>query len=306
MLFDVVTQYVLQLLLPALLIRDLLRKQYKSRLEWVIRSSIFGLVILFAFLTARWDWSSYYLRIIVPLLFLFASYMAFRRIEPSPSSGSVSVRWRTLLPSGLLFLILLGLNISVLQGYVHPSETVDLSYPLRGGGYYVGGGGTSRWLNNQSAFPPQNYALDIVRLNPLGNRALGIIPKDLSRYTIYGDRIYSPCSGVVAKAIDGYSDGEPPVTDRQNPAGNHLLIECRDVEVLLAHMMEGSVNVEEGDAVEEGEVVGRVGNSGNSSQPHLHIHVERGGTPGKILNGQGQPATFEGRFLVRNNLFTGR
>jgi hypothetical protein len=306
MLFDVVSQYVLQLLLPALVIRDLLQKHYESRLEWVVKSSLLGLVILFAFLTARWDWSSYYLRMIVPLLFLVTSYFAFRRIKPSSLSGSVNVRWRTLLPSGLLLLVLLWLNTSVLQGYSHPSETVELSYPLRGGVYYVGGGGTSRWLNNQSAFPPQDYALDIVRLNPLGNRALGIVPKDLSRYAIYGDRIYSPCSGVVIKAVDGYSDGEPPATDRQNPAGNHLLIECQEAEVLLAHMMQGSVNAEKGDAVEEGEVVGRVGNSGNSSQPHLHIHVERGGTPGEILNGQGQPATFGGRFLVRNNLFTGR
>jgi hypothetical protein len=302
MLSDVVTQYALQLLLPTLLIKDLLQKQHKNKLEWLVKSSLFGLVILFTFLTARWDWTSYYLRIVIPFLFFAASYRAFRRIKTSP----MSVGWKTLLPSGLLLLVLLGLNISVLQGYSHPYETVDLSYPLRGGVYYVGGGGTSRWLNNQSRFPPQDYALDIVRLNALGNRALGIHPKDLSRYAIYGNLIYSPCNGVVKKAVDGYLDGEPPATDRQNPAGNHVLIECLEVEVLLAHMMQGSVNVAVGAAVEEGEVVGRVGNSGNSSQPHLHIHVERGGTPGEILNGQGQPATFGGRFLVRNNLFTGR
>ncbi len=43
----------------------------------------------------------------------------------------------------------------------------------------------------------------------------------------------------------------------------------------------------------------------NTSQPHLHLHVERGGDPGKILTGEGVPFKLGGRFLVRNSLFTG-
>jgi len=74
----------------------------------------------------------------------------------------------------------------------------------------------------------------------------------------------------------------------------------------MAHMMQGSVAVQAGDAVREGAFMGQVGNSGNTTQPHLHIHVERGGAPGEILDGRGVPATFNGRFLVRNSVFTGR
>ncbi len=58
--------------------------------------------------------------------------------------------------------------------------------------------------------------------------------------------------------------------------------------------------------VREGDVLGRVGNSGDTSQPHLHLHAERGGEPGEILNGEGVPMEIAGRFLVRNSLFTSR
>ena len=87
-----------------------------------------------------------------------------------------------------------------------------------------------------------------------------------------------------------------------NIAGNYVLIECQNTEILLAHMKEGSVLVAEGDTAEEGQEIGAVGNSGNSTQPHLHIHAERGGTSGRILDGHGVPMTFDGRFLIRNDL----
>ncbi|MEZ7171746.1 M23 family metallopeptidase [Sporosarcina sp. OR05] len=62
----------------------------------------------------------------------------------------------------------------------------------------------------------------------------------------------------------------------------------------MAHMKEGSVAVAKGDTVTTGQLLGKVGNSGNTSEPHLHIHAE--------LDGKGVPLTFDGRFLVRNQL----
>lgn len=205
-----------------------------------------------------------------------------------------------------MIIVLLWLNASALRGYFYSEEAVELAYPLQGGTYYVGGGGSSRWINNHHAFPPQDYALDILRLNALGNRALGLWPTDLHAYAIYGDPIYSPCSGSVVRVVDGRPDQIPPERDTQNFAGNHVVIACKGVEVVLAHLMPDSITVNEGDPVNEGEAIGRVGNSGNTTQPHLHLHLERGGPPGRILVGQGVPITFRGRFPVRNSLFTGK
>ncbi len=106
--------------------------------------------------------------------------------------------------------------------------------------------------------------------------------------------------------MDGLPDLVPPEKDTDNLAGNHVVLACEGVEVILAHLKQGSVAVTSGMRVNEGDVLGQVGNSGDTSQPHLHLHAERGGEPGEILNGEGVPIELGGRFLVRNSLFNGR
>ncbi|HJX26864.1 MAG TPA: M23 family metallopeptidase [Thermoanaerobaculia bacterium] len=80
-----------------------------------------------------------------------------------------------------------------------------------------------------------------------------------------------------------------------------------DVYIVLAHLKKGSVKVGTGETVTVGQPIGQIGNSGNTSEPHLHIHaVRRGGkvSPDRILNsGVPVPLLIEGRFLVRNNTF---
>lgn len=299
-------QLLLQVVLPVLFISELLRTRYATRWEWLCKVGMFGLVLLFAVLAARWDEFSYYLRLVLLVAFIAASYIAYRRVGSGPPSTAEQSLWMEYGFNGVLLVGLVGLNAHVLSGYFCPDAAVALAYPLKGGVYYVGGGGSNRWINNHNAFRPQDYAVDILRLNPLGNRALGLWPENLSRYAIYGDSIYSPCTGRITRAVDGLADQIPPSRDRENLAGNHVVVACHGAEVLMAHMMQGSVAVQTGDAVRKGAFMGQVGNSGNTTQPHLHIHVERGGAPGEILDGRGVPATFNGRFLVRNSVFTGR
>jgi murein DD-endopeptidase MepM/ murein hydrolase activator NlpD len=62
----------------------------------------------------------------------------------------------------------------------------------------------------------------------------------------------------------------------------------------MAHMQDGSIMVEAGMKVKAGQEIGAVGNSGNTTEPHLHIHAE--------LNGEGVPLRFSGRFLARNSV----
>lgn len=66
-------------------------------------------------------------------------------------------------------------------------------------------------------------------------------------------------------------------------------------------MRQGSVAVREGDAVTTGQLIGAVGNSGNTTEPHLHIHAVRAETDNSI-SGTGVPIFFHGRFLVRNSV----
>jgi murein DD-endopeptidase MepM/ murein hydrolase activator NlpD len=83
--------------------------------------------------------------------------------------------------------------------------------------------------------------------------------------------------------------------------GNHVLLRCGPADILLAHMMRGSLIVTPGDAVQEGDLLGRVGNSGNSSAPHLHFHAQRRGTPEAPFSGTPLPMRFDGKFPVRGS-----
>jgi len=66
-------------------------------------------------------------------------------------------------------------------------------------------------------------------------------------------------------------------------------------------MKEGSVAVKRSERVGEGQPLGRMGNSGNTSEPHLHVHAVKTGS-GSVLEGEGVPIVFDGRFPVRNGL----
>ena len=82
-----------------------------------------------------------------------------------------------------------------------------------------------------------------------------------------------------------------------------MVLTCQSVQVLLAHLQHGSLTVRVGDQVTTGQPLGRVGNSGNTSEPHLHIHAVPAGTE-DVLRGAGVPILFEGRFLARNAILS--
>lgn len=139
-----------------------------------------------------------------------------------------------------------------------------------------------------------------------GTRARGLYPADPARYSIFGDTIFSPCTGAVADSRDGLPDLSPPARDEENVAGNYVALECGGAAVLLAHFRSGSIRVGTGDKVATGQPLGQVGNSGNTSEPHLHIHVERTPYGGEGSTRPGLPMRFDGRFLVRNSVVFSR
>ena len=67
----------------------------------------------------------------------------------------------------------------------------------------------------------------------------------------------------------------------------------------MAHFKHGSLQVLAGDAVQVGQRLADVGNSGGSNEPHLHIYAQRPGPPDAPMGGEPLPITFDGRFLVR-------
>lgn len=191
-----------------------------------------------------------------------------------------------------------------------PAERLAIAAPFGPGVYFVSQGGGSVALNHHYRNASQRYALDILRLGWLGLRARGTFPSTLGAYHIFGTPVLAPHDGVVTAVVDGLPDLDPIVQrDRSHPAGNHVVIVCTGGDVLgadvylgLAHLQGGSIAVTVGERVAAGQVIARVGNSGNTTEPHLHIHAKRGGSPASMLDGRGISLALRRRFLSRNDL----
>ncbi len=295
------------LLLPAVLIGGVWAGRHRSGAEWLLAVLATASYLLYIVLAGRWDWFSYGLRILVPVAFLIAIGRSWPKVRQRPWLRRFRPREIPALVVVLaLFAAMSYTAAQALGGYTYKGDALKLAFPLRAGVYYVGGGGANRFINNHQAYPPQAYAIDVLRLNARGARARGINPGELNRYAIFGDPVFAPCGGAVLAATDGLPDVAIGKRDTAHLAGNHVLLGCGGAKVLLAHLLRGSVQVRTGEQVSTGQPLGRIGNSGNTSEPHLHIHAERGGTPAGILDGVGTPVVFDGRFLVRNSLVRGR
>lgn len=293
---------IVQIGVPLILIGAIMIVRQPSRARWLGSAAAFGMVIIYLLVSARWDVSSLYLRLAIPVLYIGACVIGYRRIRVPEKQGG-RPQWLAAWAINLGLMVLMsGYLWFSLRGLVTPEGAVDLASPLSGR-YVVLNGGASPFTNAHFRRRPQDYALDLVGVNGLGARAaLFGDSRELGSYVIYGAPVFSPCDGRISVAVDGLPDHIPPARDTENPAGNHVLLECGDIEVLLAHLRKDSLVVTVGAAVATGEQIGLVGNSGNTSEPHLHIHAERGGRPGIILDGEAVPVTIDGRFLVRNSI----
>ena len=292
-----------QILIPLLFISIIAFTRQANWWRWFLNTLAYSLAITFMLLSSRWDLVSIYLRILYPILLVVAVIVSFRRIGPlkKPQSRTQVVIATSV--SLILIGLMGGLSWQPLKGYPEPAGAIDLASPLRDGNYVVLHGGASPFINGHFKIRPQNYALDIVGLNRFGLRASAFSDmKNLNNYEIYGASLYSPCNGLVVTAVDEYVDQVPPTTDTEHLAGNHVLVKCQDVEILLAHMQKNSVKVKAGDRVTTATILGKAGNTGNTSEPHLHLHAERDGEPGKILDGTAVPITIDDRFLVRGSV----
>ena len=151
-----------------------------------------------------------------------------------------------------------------------PSVTVRLpaDVPL-----LVASGGELVSTNSHAIVPDQRWAYDLL-VDPAVNGS-----EKLEDYGCYGVPVMAPANGLVVQAHDGEPDEAPGVTSNNftAPTGNHVTIQLEETGtyLIIAHLQPGSVTVRTGESVVEGQVIGACGNSGNTSEPHIHIHHQR-------------------------------
>lgn len=309
----VIQLMVLQVGLPLFLIVANALLPTASLLNMILRSTALALLITYTALAGVWLFPPWWTPYALLLLHLAGTGVAFwrRRGVPPVTGGLRSVAELAL--GVLSAAAAIYLLVPAVQGRSVPADAIDLAMPLGPGTYQVISGGSTEAINAHLAtltlerakpYRGQSYAVDIIGIDAWGFHADGIAPRDPKLYRIYGAEVRAPCAGQVAHLVDGVPDMQVPQVDREHMLGNGVLLACGDYFVLLAHFAPGTMAVTLGDQVEVGQLLGRAGNTGNTNEPHLHIHVQRGMPADTPIAGEPAWFTVEGQFLLRNQVFT--
>lgn len=176
---------------------------------------------------------------------------------------------------------------------IEETETVSeeqppvISPPLKGSGL-VAGATTSLENNHHPSFQLtykgkttviERYCVDWVKLDEAGNYFSGD-PNVLESWYIYGQEVYSVADGTVIAIETSFPDqqmtGPQYETTVYNGTGNYVVIQINGGYAVYCHFKPNSITVKSGQKVTRGQLIGRVGNSGDSTPPHLHfgLHSE--------------------------------
>lgn len=183
-----------------------------------------------------------------------------------------------------------------IRGNQKPAESKFLYYkvknqyffPLKRDAYIIWGGREIE-ANYHSYVPNQRFAYDIIVAK--GNRSYRGEGQKNEDYFCFGQPVFAPGEGTVIEAVDGVQDNQLGVMNREQLMGNHIIIDHGQGEYsFLAHLKVGSVKTRKGDRVDHDTQIGECGNSGNSSEPHVHYHLQN---HQDFKSGQGLPLQFK-------------
>ncbi|HMR49721.1 MAG TPA: M23 family metallopeptidase [Arachnia sp.] len=191
------------------------------------------------------------------------------------------------------------------------SAAIDLAYPFSGH-WLVQNSPANRVPSHGTRRFATSYAIDFVPVDENERTApitLGSLlrPKQPERFPGFGRPILAPVEGVIVAAHDsepdhaayrGLSSIGYALTQHRRAAagwialaGNHVFIESGEIVVALCHLRQGSIEVQPGQHVRPGDVLARCGNSGNSTEPHLHMQAVN---DRDIQRAEAVPVTFNG------------
>ncbi|MBU4484981.1 peptidoglycan DD-metalloendopeptidase family protein [bacterium] len=179
---------------------------------------------------------------------------------------------------------------------VPEKHKTKLSLPFKGR-WLVFWGGDTKELNLHHGNLSQRFAFDFLGVDEDGEhlKGDGKINED---YFAFGREMLAPADGIITDVIKGVRDNVPGSMNPSSALGNAVFIQHREHEVsILAHLKLGSIRVKVGDKVRRGQIIGLCGNSGNSSAPHLHYHLQN--TP-IVQDGTGVKCYFQKVTVIKD------
>lgn len=202
----------------------------------------------------------------------------------------------------------LGSGTAAVQGTM-----VSVDAPVHGGSWFVGNGFSNdadhrRFLTvSGQVFIPQRFGGDFLKLGEGGNNATSERPLRNESFYAFGEPVYAVADGEIVRVRRDLADNEagspPGPMAWDDLPGNHAVLKLdENVFALYAHLQGPSVGVQMGQRVARGDLIGRIGNSGNTSAPHLHFHMMDGPDPNLA---EGVPFAFNSfQVLVEDYTFS--
>ena len=187
---------------------------------------------------------------------------------------------------------------------IHSPRPIIIGPPLEGKGWIAADGCCTAKRHIRAIMPingrlrvAQRFAIDWVLIND-EQRLFAGDPSDVKSYFAYGKKVLAVSDATVVSAIDKYENQVPGKLPSDMTLaevyGNHVVLDLGNEQfAFYAHFQPGSLRehgVKVGDRVCRGQVLGLVGNSGNTSSPHLHFHVMSSPSP---LGSDGIPYVIE-------------
>lgn len=179
---------------------------------------------------------------------------------------------------------------------------IKYSLPFEGC-WFVANGGVDKNFSHSWAIWPQRYAYDFLIIDEESKTYIKD-NKNLSDYYCHGKNILAPAEGQVVKIMDKYPEsnvfGDGTVECKAGDIrGNYIVIRHSDKEYsTIAHIMTNSILVKPGQKVTRGQVIAKCGNSGNTSEPHIHFQINDGKG---FFYCAGLPIKFENVFINENS-----
>lgn len=178
--------------------------------------------------------------------------------------------------------------------------------PLEGTGWVAFNGCCKEVPHRRAGIPvngvlyvSQRFAIDWIKLDANSQQSNGDSNQN-QNWPTYGQKAIAVADARVVSVLDGLPERVPNAlpsdTTMQNVTGNHVVLDLgRGYYAFYAHLQPGSLKVRTGDRVKRGQVLALLGNSGNTTAPHLHFHVSDGMGP---LSSQGLPYVIDS-FVVK-------
>jgi hypothetical protein len=260
--------------IPALLLISFLLNQNSLLSFSIIQTSI-----LILFLAGYWEFLGLNFKIgffVVLELLLSGSFIIK---HTGISCGNDFVVIILTIAEGYLLFLLVKIILTI---FPWSRNYVNISFPFKKGKYLITDGGNSkisRLMNyhyyssvhkRKKTNKSMLFATDIVKIGMEGNR---FFPSGNEDYPIFGEKVFSPVNGRVVKIENEIDDNIPYSGGYPYNTGNTIVIQSKNLYLLLGHLQKKSIEVKPGDYVMADQYLAKAGNSGFSERPHIHIQM---------------------------------